>query len=110
MLDISGLNYWAVVIGWLINIILGSFWYSPIGFGKLWSRLSGIDMMKMSKDVAHKAIMFVAISALLQTLALAIVVHSLHATKLAGGLLIGFTLWFGFTAMNYYWHYPLLSS
>jgi hypothetical protein len=100
MLDFSGLNYWAILIGWLINLILGSLWYSPVGFGKLWSKLSGVDMMKMPKDEANKAIGFVALSALLQTIILDMVIHSLHVTKLADGLLIGLVLWFGFTAMT----------
>lgn len=98
MIDVHSLNYWALLVAWLINMGLGAFWYSPLGFGKLWSKLSGVDMMKMPKDEANKAISFVALGALLQTVALGLVVHSLHATKLLDGVVIGLVLWLGFTA------------
>jgi hypothetical protein len=98
MLEFSGLNYWAVLVAWLINIIVGSLWYSPIGFGKLWSKLSGVDMMTIPKDEANKAIGMVAISAIVQTFALAVVINSLSATSLTDGLKIGLLIWAGFTA------------
>lgn len=98
MLELSNLNVFAIAITWVISIVVGSFWYSPAGFGKLWSKLSGVDMMKMPKDLANKAIVSVAISSLIQVVALAIAVKSLHATTIGGGLLVGLFLWGGFTA------------
>ncbi len=98
MLELSNLNVLAIVIGWLIAIGLGSFWYSPAGFGKLWSKLSGVDMMKMPKELASKAIVSVIISSLIQVIALAIVVNSLNADTVSEGLAIGLLVWAGFTA------------
>lgn len=98
MLDFSGLNYIAILAAWLINIVVGSFWYSPKGFGKQWSKLSGHDMMKIPKDEANKAIVAVAISAIVQTFVLAVVLHSLHATNVTEGLVAGLLLWVGLTA------------
>jgi hypothetical protein len=98
MLDLSGLNYWAILVVWIINIALGAFWYSPVGFGKLWSKLSGVDMMKLPKDVANKAIAFVALGALIQAIVLGVIVNSLHATTLSDGVTIGIVLWLGLTA------------
>ncbi len=98
MLEFSNLNLIAIVVAWFINIGLGSFWYSPVGFGKLWSKLSGVDMMKMPKDAANKAIMSVAISALIQTLALAVLVNSLHIDKVVDALVLGLLVWAGFVA------------
>ncbi len=46
MLELSNLNPIAIIVAWVISIALGSFWYSPAGFGKLWSKLSGVDIMK----------------------------------------------------------------
>jgi hypothetical protein len=98
MLELSGLNYWAVLVVWVLNMALGAFWYSPAGFGKVWSKLSGVDIMKLPKAEANKAIGFVALGALIQAVVLGAVVHSLHATALVDGLSIGFVLWLGLTA------------
>ena len=98
MLDFSGLNYWAILVATLINTIVGAFWYSPAGFGKRWSKLSGVDMMKMPKDAANKAIGFVMVSALIQTSVLAVVINSLDANTLSQGALVGLLVWLGFTA------------
>jgi hypothetical protein len=100
MIEFSGLNYWAILIAWLINVIVGSVWYSPVGFQKLWSKLSGVDMMKMPKDEANRAIGLVALSALVQSIVLAVVLNSMHIATALKGLEAGLLLWFGLTAVT----------
>lgn len=100
MIDFNGLNYLAIFVAWVINIGLGSFWYSPAGFEKQWSKLSGVNMMKIPKDEANKAISFVAVSALLQTIVLAVVINSLDVTTAVNGFIAGLVLWFGLTALT----------
>ena len=34
MIEFSGLNVWAVLVVWIISVALGTFWYSPAGFGE----------------------------------------------------------------------------
>jgi len=102
MLDLSGINLWAVLVAFIINVVVGSFWYSPAGFGKKWSKLSGHNLMKMPKDVANRAIAFVAVASLVQAVVLAIILNSLHVATgthpLTNGLVAGVVLWLGFTA------------
>jgi hypothetical protein len=98
MLDLSDMNYLAVFVAWLVNVVVGWFWYSPTGFGKTWSRLSGVDLMKIPQEEATKTIGFVALSAVVQAGVLAIVINSLFVNTLENGFLVGFTLWLGFTA------------
>lgn len=100
MIDGSGINYLAVLVAWIINIVVGSFWYSPAGFGKLWSRLSGVDMMKTPKKETNRAIQFVAVSSLLQSFALALMLNSLNVKDLGQGIIASFILWLGFTALT----------
>src|SRR5688572_1551281 len=98
MLDLGGINYWAVAAAWLVNVVIGALWYSPMWFGKTWSKLSGVDIMKMPQKDANRAIIFVALSAIVQAKVLAIVLNSLNVTDVANGLAIGLLLWLGFTA------------
>jgi hypothetical protein len=102
MLDLSGINLWAVLVAFIINVALGSFWYSPAGFGKKWSKLSGHDILKMPKNEANRAIMFVILASLVQTVVLAVILNSLHVAEgthpLTNGFIAGVVLWLGLTA------------
>lgn len=97
MLEFGGINYWAVVVAWLINIIVGAFWYSPAGFAKIWEKHTGINLLKIPEKKATKIIVSVALSAVFQALTLAVIIHSLHVTTATNGLLVGLVLWFGLT-------------
>ncbi len=98
MLDISGVNFWAVAVVFLVNTGVGAFWYSPAAFGKLWSKLSGVDIMKIPVNEANRIIGFVALSAIIQAITLAIILNSLNVSTAAEGLKAGLLLWIGLTA------------
>lgn len=98
MLELNGLNYWAIIVAWLITVVIGSYWYSPAGFGKLWAKLSGVHHMKIPEGEATRAIVSVAISAVVQVFVLALVLHSLNITTVGDGLVAGLVLWLGLTA------------
>lgn len=98
MLELIGLNYWAILVVWIIYMAVGAFWYSPAGFAKQWTKLTGIDILKIPENQATKILLFVALSALIQTFTLAVVLNSLDVTSVVNGLLAGLVLWFGFTA------------
>jgi len=100
MIEFSGLNYVAILVAWIISVVIGAFWYSPAGFGKLWSKLSGVDMMKTPKEETNRAIIFVTISSLLQAFALATILNSLNVRSIGEGLIASLVLWFGFTALT----------
>lgn len=100
MLDFDGINYFAVVVAWLISVVVGAFWYSPAGFGKQWSKLSGVDMMKTPKAETNRAIKFVALSCLLQSFAFALILNSLKIDDILQGLLASLVIWFGFVALT----------
>ena len=93
MLDFGGINIWAVAVTWLISVVIGAWWYSPAGFGKKWTKLTGVDHMKMSVKDANRTIAFIALSALVQVLVLAVVINSVDARTVQEGLVAGFVLW-----------------
>lgn len=97
MLELSGINYWAIALVWLIYVAIGAFWYSTAGFAKQWTKYTGIDILKMPQDAATKAIVAVAASAAVQVAALAVTLNSLRVETTATGVVVGLVLWLGFT-------------
>lgn len=98
MLDFEGLNYWAIAVAWLINCVVGAFWYSPAGFAKQWAKNTGVDIMKIPEKEATRILGFVIASGLVQAVALAVILNSLNVTDAMDGLLAGVLLWLGFRA------------
>jgi hypothetical protein len=98
MIELAGINVWAMIVAWLINIIVGAFWYSPAGFAKQWTKYTGVDILKIPQDKATKILVAVAFSGLVQAIILAVVVHSLGAATAIDGLVAGLVLWLGLTA------------
>lgn len=96
MFELEGLNYIAVAVATFIHVGIGSWWYSPAGFGKKWTKLTGVDIMKSPKDETQKAIMAVFVGAIVQAIVLAIAINSLNANTLLEGLITGLVLWIGF--------------
>lgn len=98
MIDISGLNYWAVIVAWVVYMAVGMFWYSPKGFGKLWTKLSGVDMMKMPQNEANRAITYVVGASFVQAVVLAAVLYSIGVSNATEGIVASLVLWFGLVA------------
>ena len=98
MLELEGLNYWAIAAAWVVNCAVGALWYSPSGFAKKWEEYTGIDIMKMPNNEATKTLGFVILSGLVQAVTLAVVLNSLEVTEVMNALVIGTVLWLGFTA------------
>jgi hypothetical protein len=98
MLDFSGINYLAVAVAWIINCAVGAFWYSPAGFAKKWEELTVIDIMQIPQKEATNALLFVVLSALVQSVVLAVIINSIGAFTLIDGARVGLLLWLGMVA------------
>ncbi len=95
MIELNGLNYWAVIVAWIINCGVGGFWYSPAGFAKQWKKYTGIDIMKIPQDEATRALGAVMASGLVQAITLAVLLNSLGSTTVKDGLVAGLLIWLG---------------
>lgn len=98
MIDISGLNYWAVIVAWVVYMAVGMYWYSPKGFGKLWSKLSGVDIMKLPQNEANRAILYVVGASFVQAVVLATALYGIGVSNAVEGLVASLVLWFGLVA------------
>jgi hypothetical protein len=97
------INYWAVAVCTIINMILGGLWYSPILFGTTWVKLMGLDFDKMKTDPnfeknAQKGYILSSICHLIMAIIMAHFIEYTHASgSWFDGLKIGFCCWLGFT-------------
>ncbi len=95
------INWGAVVVAALINMVVGAAWYSRSLFGKEWAKLTGRKLEEMSGGGVGYGV--AAAGALVQAWVLAhFVVYSGATTGTSPfwkGLVTGFWIWLGFTAI-----------
>ena len=91
------INFLAVLAAAVANMIIGSIWYSPGVFGKIWMGLIGkrVEDMKGRAGPAYAAAFVVA---LILAYVLAHFVGYTQAYSLGQGIQLGFWVWLGFVA------------
>lgn len=103
------INYWAVLLGALSSMIVGSVWYMPAIFGKAWAKMAKVDTKKKMK-VSESTIIFGStfVASLVTAYVLAHVTYLSHYffsnSYLQDALSTGFWLWLGLTAARFLVH------
>jgi hypothetical protein len=90
------INYYAVALAALVQVILRAIWYSPTLFGGPWMRAAGgrrDDLMGGGRGFVVSAV-----SALVTSYILARVVDWAEADSFVDGLRVGLLIWLGFVA------------
>lgn len=94
-------NWLAVVLAGLSNMVVGSIWYAKPVFGKIWMKLVGLDEKGMGKSVV-KAMVLAVLGSLLTAFVLAHVSalskSFFGVTPLEASLTTAFWLWLGISA------------
>lgn len=94
------INYVAVLVCGIVNMVLGFLWYGPI-FGKPWAKMMGFDMSdkKKMKEMQKKMGPTYLIMFLMSMLTAYILTHFLQyalAKTAVDGVLTGVWAWMGF--------------
>ncbi len=89
------INYLAVVVGAIVNMIIGFIWYGP-AFGKAWLQLTGLRMENLDKTQLPKAYGLTFLAALAVSYVLSGIVDMFQATTIGSGARAGLWMWFGF--------------
>ncbi|MEK7131900.1 MAG: DUF1761 domain-containing protein [Patescibacteria group bacterium] len=92
------INYWAVLVGGLIYMAIGSFWYSEAGFGKRWMQEIGKSkeaLKEKCKDQMGKIMGLAAVMALVANFVIAHLVIIFALTNFNEALEFSFWLWLG---------------
>ncbi len=93
------INYWAVLVAAVANMVVGMLWYGPV-FGRQWKSYMGFtsDSMKSMPLTVWQAMIGGLITALLLSYVLAHFAIAFNATSWTDALLLGLWVWVGFTA------------
>lgn len=103
------INYWAVLLGGLSSMVVGSLWYMPGLFGKTWAKLAKVDTKKkMSGTDSTLLFGSTFVASLVTAYVLAHVTYLSHYffsnSFLQDALSTGFWLWLGLTAARFLVH------
>jgi hypothetical protein len=90
-------NWLGVVVATIAAMVIGSIWYSNMGFGRTWVALSGRQIAEGQTQVGPLYAL-TALSALVESIALAWFINQTGWTTGAGGALIGLYAGLGFIA------------
>jgi hypothetical protein len=90
-IQFSDINFFAVLVAWIVHIVMNLIWFRPELFGKEWSKLTGKELTP-----AKKWIIPGFIGHLLMILVLAILIKLTNSNNGISGMLIGLLTWIGF--------------
>ena len=96
-------SFLPVLLAAVIQFIIGGVWFSPLLFGNIWMKLSGItskDMQKAKKAGASpiRGYAFMFAATIIMSYVLAHFVRYVTAETFSDGMWLGFWLWLGFIA------------
>ena len=90
-LQLSAINYVAVLVAWIVHVVAGLIWFRPELFGNEWSKLTGREL-KPAKQWLIPGLL----GHLLMILALLVLIKLTRATSGVQGMFIGLLAWIGF--------------
>ncbi len=91
-------NWWAVLVAAIVNMVVGAIWYSPALFAKPWAKLTGRKMSEMGDG--STSYVLTALGALVQAWILAHFISWSTSNTAMEGAVVGFMLWLGFVAIT----------
>lgn len=94
-------NPWSVVVAAVVSFLVGWLWYSPVLFGGLWMKVSGITKATMTKAKKQSMALTMGTAFVAQLVIawiLSIFILATGATGLVDALILSFWAWLGFVA------------
>jgi len=97
-MDISSINWWAVIVAALSNFLIGGLWYSPILFGKAWMKENNFSDEDFKGGVT-KIFVLTFLFSFIMSFNLAMFLNDSKTTT-GWGAMAGFLAGFGWVAMT----------
>ncbi|HCN37835.1 MAG: DUF1761 domain-containing protein [Saprospiraceae bacterium] len=98
-MDISILNWFAVIVAALSNFLIGGLWYSPILFGKVWMKENNFSDDDLKKGNMPKIFGLTFLFSIVMAFNLAMYLNDASTTA-SWGAIAGFLAGFGWVAMS----------
>lgn len=95
MLELTGLNWLAILVATVIGFAIGGLWYGPL-FGDAWLAALGKTADQIQPSPTPFIISF--FTALITAVVLALFINALNVSTLGGGVQIGLLVGIGFIA------------
>ena len=102
-MQIISVDYLWVLIAALSQMVLGSFWYSPILFGKQWMRLVGMTEKEIKQGSGDMKKLYISsyIVSFIAAYVMAVFIQNLGIVTATGGAQLGFWAWLGFIGTSH---------
>ncbi len=100
MLPMPAVNWIAIVVAAVVQMVVGFLWYSPMLFGNTWLKLSGIKMPSKKPDMTMPMI-WMLVGAVVTAFVLSGFVGYAGAKGLVEGALIGLMAAIGFQVTSH---------
>lgn len=100
-MDLSSVNWLAVIACVVISMISGSIWYNPKTFFPAWWAVVGNGRSQPGMENMGMTWGLTVLSSAVQAFAMGFMVNALEVNTAAGGARLGFMLWLGFIAPTY---------
>ncbi len=98
-MNISTLNWLAIIVATLSNFLVGGIWYSPLLFGKAWMRENNFSDEDMKKGNTAKIFGFTFLFSFVMAFNLAMFLNDSKTTA-SWGAIAGFLAGFGWVSMS----------
>lgn len=98
-MDISTLNWLAIIVAALANFLVGGLWYSPLLFGKLWMKENNFTEEELRKGNMPKIFGLTFVFSFVMAFNLAMYLNDAGTTA-SWGAIAGFLAGFGWVAMS----------
>jgi hypothetical protein len=98
-MDLSHINWYAVIVAAISNFVLGGLWYSPFLFGKAWQAENKLNEEQLKQSHTGRIFGFAFLWSLVMAFTLAMFLSD-PETDTMGGLTAGFLAGFGWVAMG----------
>ncbi len=93
MFDYSHVNWLAVIVAAIANVVIGTVWYLPQVFGKQWAALTGRAINTSPNPMLY---VIAIVGSLISAYVLALVIHGVGAATLTEGIVTGLIVSIGF--------------
>lgn len=100
-MNLSNVNFIAVLVAAVVNMALGMAWYSPLLFGDVWAKAMGWSKKEIEKAKSkgmQKTYALAFASGFVMMYILALFVNLVSAKTIVNGATVGFLAWLGFAA------------